>query len=63
VPFIVAALASLHLLFLHQSGSRNPLGVSSNFLKSPFHPYFRRKDFAGLLILGLLLRRLILTAP
>jgi len=63
VPFIVAALASLHLLFLHQSGSSNPLGLSSNFLKSPFHPYFRSKDFAGLLILALLLSSLVLLSP
>lgn len=63
VPFIVAALASLHLLFLHQHGSRNPLGASSSFLKSPFHPYFSRKDLTGLLMILLLLGTLALFAP
>ena len=40
VPFVVAVLAIIHLVFLHQTGSNNPLGVSSNFDKVPFHPFF-----------------------
>nr|UFZ13782.1 cytochrome b [Neurhermes tonkinensis] len=51
LPFIVAALTMIHLLFLHQTGSNNPLGINSNFDKIPFHPYFSFKDLIGFLIL------------
>lgn len=44
LPFIIAVLAMLHLFFLHMSGSSNPLGVSSNVFKVPFHHYFSVKD-------------------
>jgi len=50
LPFILAALRATHLLFLHQTGSSNPLGVSSNLDKSPFHPYFTSKDLFGFLV-------------
>ena len=44
-PFVIAALAMMHLIALHDSaGSSNPLGVSSNYDKVPFHPYFSFKD-------------------
>lgn len=49
LPFIIAALAGVHLLFLHQSGSNNPLGLSLNKDKSPFHPYFTSKDLIGII--------------
>ena len=44
LPFVVAFLRVLHLLFLHQTGRTNPLGVSSNTNKVPFHYYFSVKD-------------------
>nr|AZB51190.1 cytochrome b [Triatoma rubrofasciata] len=47
LPFIIAALVLIHLLFLHQTGSNNPLGLNSNFDKIPFHPYFSIKDLMG----------------
>lgn len=47
VPFIVTGGVVVHLFFLHQRGSGNPLGVSSNFDKVPFHPYYSRKDLLG----------------
>ena len=37
VPFIVAAIAGLHIFFLHATGRNNPLGVNSNAEKIPFH--------------------------
>merc|ERR1712108_5109 len=49
LPFILAALSGVHLLFLHQTGSSNPLGVNRNLDKSPFHPYFSLKDTFGVL--------------
>nr|AFQ62372.1 cytochrome b [Silvanus unidentatus] len=51
LPFIIAALIIIHLLFLHQTGSNNPLGLNSNIDKKPFHPYFSTKDILGFLIM------------
>nr|YP_009433281.1 cytochrome b [Carcinocoris binghami]AGO28050.1 cytochrome b [Carcinocoris binghami] len=50
LPFILAALTMIHLLFLHQTGSNNPMGVNGNFDKIPFHPYFSIKDLMGIII-------------
>ncbi|NXN76939.1 CYB protein, partial [Himantopus himantopus] len=41
----------LHLTFLHESGSNNPLGIVSNCDKIPFHPYFSLKDILGFIII------------
>lgn len=49
IPFLVAALVIIHLLFLHQTGSNNPLGLRLNADKIPFHPYFSTKDLFGFL--------------
>lgn len=63
LPFIVAALIIIHLLFLHQSGSNNPLGINSNIDKIPFHPYFSFKDLFGFIIIILLLSIISLLTP
>nr|YP_009726139.1 cytochrome b [Aenasius arizonensis]QHR84900.1 cytochrome b [Aenasius arizonensis] len=57
MPFIVLFLIIIHLFFLHETGSSNPLGLNSNFFKIPFNPYFSVKDIMGfiLMIMGLLL--------
>nr|AML26687.1 cytochrome b [Nitidulidae sp. BMNH 1274727] len=63
LPFIVAAMTMIHLLFLHQTGSNNPLGTNSNIDKIPFHPYFSWKDSVGFLILSFALISLCLIHP
>nr|UBS93989.1 cytochrome b [Saperda tetrastigma] len=63
LPFVVTALVIVHLLFLHQTGSSNPLGTNSNIDKLPFHPYFSFKDLVGYLIMSLLLIILTLSNP
>ncbi|NXX96715.1 CYB protein, partial [Centropus bengalensis] len=50
----------IHLTFLHKTGSNNPLGLSSNCDKIPFHPYFSLKDLIGFTIIFLLLSTLAL---
>nr|YP_009178604.1 cytochrome b [Junonia lemonias]YP_010417698.1 cytochrome b [Junonia hierta]AKQ77798.1 cytochrome b [Junonia lemonias]ARR27701.1 cytochrome b [Junonia orithya here]USF17857.1 cytochrome b [Junonia hierta] len=62
-PFIIMMLTMIHLLFLHQTGSNNPLGINSNLDKIPFHPFFTFKDLIGFIILILLLTLLSLTNP
>nr|YP_010397381.1 cytochrome b [Trichius succinctus]UQJ77501.1 cytochrome b [Trichius succinctus] len=63
LPFIVAALVMIHLLFLHQTGSNNPLGLNSNIDKLPFHPYFSYKDIFGFIIMLMMLTLLVLINP
>ena len=63
IPFVVAALVGVHLLFLHQTGSNNPLGLQLNADKIPFHPYFSTKDIFGFLIILLLLVLVALIFP
>ncbi|BFM98440.1 cytochrome b (mitochondrion) [Sergentomyia squamirostris] len=62
-PFIVAAMTMIHLLFLHQTGSNNPLGVNSNSDKIPFHPYFSFKDLIGFILMLMFLVFLTIIAP
>nr|QIV24651.1 cytochrome b [Brephilydia jejuna] len=62
-PFIVTALVIVHLLFLHQTGSMNPLGSNSNIDKVPFHPYFTFKDILGFIIMVFTLTILTLSNP
>nr|YP_008379175.1 cytochrome b [Rondotia menciana]AGO20415.1 cytochrome b [Rondotia menciana] len=63
LPFIILMLTMIHLLFLHQTGSNNPLGLNSNLDKIPFHPFFTFKDLMGFIILIMTLTLLTLTNP
>jgi ubiquinol-cytochrome c reductase cytochrome b subunit len=63
LPFVVAAFSIIHLLFLHQTGSNNPIGLSSNVDKIPFHPFFSFKDMAGFLIMLWSISLLCLISP
>nr|AYQ18981.1 cytochrome b [Scymninae sp. 4 ACP-2013] len=63
LPFIITAFTMIHLLFLHQTGSNNPLGTNSNLDKIPFHPYFSYKDLLGFLIMSFLLLLIVMFTP
>nr|BAM78420.1 cytochrome b [Tetraodon fluviatilis] len=63
LPFIVAAAVIVHLIFLHETGSNNPLGLNSDTDKIPFHPYFSYKDLVGFTILLTTLTMLALFSP
>nr|WDE81331.1 cytochrome b [Empidonax flaviventris] len=63
LPFMIAGLTLIHLTFLHETGSNNPLGISSDCDKIPFHPYFSTKDILGFIILFLPLMTLALFSP
>nr|YP_009142400.1 cytochrome b [Squilloides leptosquilla]AKH03055.1 cytochrome b [Squilloides leptosquilla] len=63
LPFVVAAATMIHILFLPQTGSTNPLGLVSNIDKVPFHPYFTFKDIVGFIIMMMLLVSLSLFDP
>nr|AAV91483.1 cytochrome b [Sus scrofa coreanus] len=63
LPLIITALAAVHLLFLHEAGSNNPTGISSDMDKIPFHPYYTIKDILGALFMMLILLILVLFSP
>nr|ANY64140.1 cytochrome b [Pteronotus rubiginosus] len=63
LPFIIAALVVVHLLFLHETGSSNPTGIPSDSDMVPFHPYHTIKDILGILAMLTLLSTLVLFSP
>nr|ACV66887.1 cytochrome b [Brotogeris sanctithomae]ACV66888.1 cytochrome b [Brotogeris sanctithomae]ACV66889.1 cytochrome b [Brotogeris sanctithomae] len=63
LPFMILGLILIHLTFLHETGSNNPLGLTSNCDKIPFHPYFSLKDLLGFTIMFLMLTSLALFSP
>nr|YP_004733739.1 cytochrome b [Hepsetus odoe]QDE12563.1 cytochrome b [Hepsetus odoe]BAK42133.1 cytochrome b [Hepsetus odoe] len=63
LPFTVVAATLLHALFLHETGSNNPVGINSDADKIPFHPYFSYKDLLGFVLLLTALTALALFAP
>jgi len=63
LPFILAALVCVHLIALHEHGSSNPLGVSGNTDRLPFHPYFTFKDLVTVFLFLLVLGVMVFYAP
>lgn len=63
IPFVILGVSVLHLLFLHQTGSNNPLGLNSNSDKIPFHIYYSTKDVVGWVVLMLTLTAIALFSP
>jgi ubiquinol-cytochrome c reductase cytochrome b subunit len=51
LPFILVALVLMHMIALHDSaGSSNPVGVSGNYDRVPFAPYYLFKDLITIFI-------------
>nr|WDE81597.1 cytochrome b [Regulus calendula] len=63
LPFVIAGLTLVHLTFLHETGSNNPLGIPSDCDKIPFHPYYSTKDLLGFLLMFIPLAALALFSP
>nr|AAX14554.1 cytochrome b [Anabas testudineus] len=63
LPFIITAVVIIHLLFLHETGSNNPVGLNPNVDKIPFHPYFSLKDVLGFVTVLTALITLSLFSP
>lgn len=68
LPFIIAAVALIHIVLLHFVGSSDPIGADSNkdnvhpgFL--PFYPYFVTKDFYAVFLMLFVLLLLVFFAP
>jgi len=64
LPFVLAALALMHLIALHDSaGSGNPLGVSGNYDRLPFAPYFIFKDLITIFLFIVVLSVFVFFMP
>jgi ubiquinol-cytochrome c reductase cytochrome b subunit len=64
LPFVLAALALMHLIALHDSaGSGNPLGVSGNYDRLSFAPYFLFKDLITIFIFIIVLSVFVFFMP
>nr|YP_010380033.1 cytochrome b [Rhynchoconger ectenurus]UDH55304.1 cytochrome b [Rhynchoconger ectenurus] len=63
LPFVVAGASLIHIIFLHETGSNNPMGLNSDADKIPFHPYFTYKDLLGFIIMLTALMALALFSP
>nr|ABU45720.1 cytochrome b [Geospizopsis unicolor] len=63
LPFLIVGLTLVHLTFLHETGSNNPMGIPSDCDKIPFHPYYTIKDILGFVLMLSLLVSLALFSP
>jgi len=64
LPFVLAALALMHLIALHDSaGSGNPLGLSGNYDRLPFAPYFIFKDLITIFLFIMVLSWFVFFMP
>lgn len=62
-PFILAALAMVHMITLHKHGSGNPLGFDSSNDRLPMAPYFLFKDAVTATMFVLVVMALVGFAP
>jgi ubiquinol-cytochrome c reductase cytochrome b subunit len=64
LPFVLAALVLMHLITLHDSaGSGNPLGVSGNYDRLAFAPYFVFKDLVTIFLFIIILSVFVFFMP
>lgn len=61
-PFVIVALVILHIIFLHEHGSNNPLGIVSKVDQIVF-PYYIIKDLYGIIIFGIFYSYFIFFEP
>ncbi|BCR34206.1 cytochrome b (mitochondrion) [Aspergillus udagawae] len=64
LPFVLAALVLMHLIAMHDTvGSGNPLGISGNYDRLPFAPYFVFKDLVTIFIFFIVLSVFVFFMP
>lgn len=64
LPFVLAALVIMHLIAMHDTvGSGNPLGISGNYDRLPFAPYFLFKDLVTIFIFFIVLSVFVFFMP
>jgi quinol-cytochrome oxidoreductase complex cytochrome b subunit len=63
LPFIILLLSIIHISFLHESGSSNPLGLPSIYDIIPFTPYYILKDALSVVLILILILFINYTKP
>jgi len=64
LPLGLAVFLMIHLIYLHEPGSSNPLGISSiRESKIKFYPYFFWKDVFGFILVLAILKLLVYFYP
>nr|YP_006576202.1 apocytochrome b [Madurella mycetomatis]AEY94401.1 apocytochrome b [Madurella mycetomatis] len=64
LPFILVALVLMHLIALHDTaGSSNPLGISGNYDRITFAPYYLFKDLITIFIFIFVLSSFVFFMP
>jgi len=64
LPFVLAALVIMHLIAMHDTvGSGNPLGISGNYDRLPFAPYFIFKDLVTIFLFFIVLSIFVFFMP
>jgi ubiquinol-cytochrome c reductase cytochrome b subunit len=64
LPFVLAALVVMHLIAYHDVvGSGNPLGISGNYDRLPFAPYFVFKDLITIFLFFIVLSVFVFFMP
>jgi len=64
LPFVLAALVLMHLIVLHDTaGSGNPLGVSGNYERISFAPYYIFKDLITIFLFIFVLSTFVFFMP
>jgi len=64
LPFVLIALILMHLIALHDTaGSSNPLGISANYDRIPFAPYYLFKDLITIFIFFFVLSLFVFFMP
>jgi len=64
LPFVLAALAVMHMISIHDiAGSGNPLGVSGNYDRIPFAPYYIFKDLITIFLFIIILSIFVFFMP
>lgn len=63
LPFVILGMVFIHILFLHEVGSNNPLGIRAFHDQLPFSPYSTFKDFYALVLFFTLFGFFVFFAP
>jgi ubiquinol-cytochrome c reductase cytochrome b subunit len=53
----------VHIIFLHQTGSNNPLGINRDSDRVPFHKYYSIKDTLGYTIVITIFLSMLMFSP
>lgn len=62
-PFLIFIISIIHIIFLHEFGSSNPLGIVIVTDLSYLSPYFLLKDFFGIILASIAFMGVIFYVP